>query len=187
MNYARGTIDDNETFFTSDLRRRSSAGLPTEWDIVVVTDWMVARLARLGWLETINTGRHAELPGEPPRQYNGRSFDPDTNLAAPWQSGMTGIGYDKAVTGDLTSLAVFWDDAYEGRMTYLDELRDTVGLAALKLGFDPATLTEDQFSNRWPRWTRPSRPASPARSPATTTPRSWRRATPWSAWPGPAT
>ena len=48
-------VDDNETFFTSDLQAPLSANLPTEWDIVVVTDWMVARLARLGWLETINT------------------------------------------------------------------------------------------------------------------------------------
>ena len=30
-------------------------------------------------------------------------------------------------------------------MTYLDEMRDTVGLAALHLGFDPATLTQEQF------------------------------------------
>jgi spermidine/putrescine transport system substrate-binding protein len=145
VNYADGEIDGNETFFTSDLQAPLQAGLPTAWDIVVVTDWMVARLARLGWLETINTAATPNFPANLLQQYIGRSFDPDTNLAAPWQSGMTGIGFDKAVTGDLTSLAVFWDETYAGRMTYLDELRDTVGLAALKLGFDPATLTEDQW------------------------------------------
>ncbi len=78
-------------------------------------------------------------------QYHGRSFDPNTNLAAPWQSGMTGIGFDQAVTGPLDSLEVFWDETYRNKITYLDEMRDTVGLAAIKLGFDPSTLTEDQF------------------------------------------
>ncbi|HEY5997115.1 MAG TPA: spermidine/putrescine ABC transporter substrate-binding protein, partial [Candidatus Deferrimicrobiaceae bacterium] len=78
-------------------------------------------------------------------QYHARSFDPETNLAAPWQSGMTGIGYDKAITGDLTSIGVFWDAKWKGRMTYLDEMRDTVGLAAIKLGIDPNTITEAQF------------------------------------------
>ena len=31
--------------------------------------------------------------------YHGRSFDPDTNLAAPLQSGMTGLMIDKKKTG----------------------------------------------------------------------------------------
>jgi spermidine/putrescine transport system substrate-binding protein len=144
VNY-REDIDSNEGFFTSDLQPTLQEGLSTGWDIVVVTDWMVARLARLGWLETINTGWMANFPANLLDHYKGRSFDPDTNLAAPWQSGMTGIGYDRAATGELTSLNVFWDAQYAGRITYLDELRDTVGLAAIKLGYDPATLTEEEF------------------------------------------
>jgi spermidine/putrescine transport system substrate-binding protein len=43
--YADGAVDDNETFFTSDLQAPLEAGQPTEWDLVVVTDWMVARLS----------------------------------------------------------------------------------------------------------------------------------------------
>ncbi len=46
-------------------------------------------------------------------------------------------------TADLAQ--VLFSDKYKGRMTYLDEMRDTVGLAALQLGFDPKTITEDQF------------------------------------------
>jgi spermidine/putrescine transport system substrate-binding protein len=144
VNY-REAVDDNETFFTSDLQAPLGAGLPTDWDIVVVTDWMVARLARLGWLETINTAGTPNFPANLLDNYIGRSFDPDTNLAAPWQSGMTGIGFDQNVTGPITSLAALWDPANKGRITYLTEMRDTAGLAARKLGFDPNTLTEDQF------------------------------------------
>jgi spermidine/putrescine transport system substrate-binding protein len=144
VNYVE-SIDGNETFFTSDLQGPLSQGLPTSWDIVVVTDWMVARLARLGWLDTIDTSTTPNFPANLLEQYHGRSFDPDTNLAAPWQSGMTGIGFDKKKTGDLDSLAVFWDTKYKGKVTYLDEMRDTVGLAAIKLGFDPANITQEQF------------------------------------------
>ena len=144
VNYVEA-VDDNETFFTRDLNGPLSQGLATQWDIFVVTDWMVARLARLGWLETINTASTPNFPTNLSDQYHGRSFDPDTNLAAPWQSGMTGIGFDKAKTGDLDSLDVFWDETYKGKLTYLTEMRDTVGLAAIKLGFKPEELTEDQF------------------------------------------
>jgi len=145
VKYADGEIDGNESFFSSDLKDPLEAGLSTGWDIIVVTDWMVARLARLGWLEPINPGWMTNFPANLLEQYHARSFDPDTNLAAPWQSGMTGIGFDKAKTGDLNSISVFWDEKWKGRMTYLDELRDTVGLAAIKLGLAPESLTEDQF------------------------------------------
>ncbi|HTE66539.1 MAG TPA: extracellular solute-binding protein [Candidatus Binatia bacterium] len=138
-------VDDNETFFTSDLQAPLDAGLPTEWDIVVVTDWMVARLARLGWLETIDTNLTPNFPANLAENYKARSFDPDTNLAAPWQSGMTGLGFDKKVTGDLDSLEVLFTDQYKGKLTYLSEMRDTIGLSAIRLGSDPATLTQEQF------------------------------------------
>jgi spermidine/putrescine transport system substrate-binding protein len=144
VNYVEA-VDDNETFFSRDLKGPLDANQPTQWDLVVLTDWMIARLARLGWLDTINTANTPNFVANLADNYRGRSFDKDTNLAAPWQSGMTGIGFDKKKTGDLTSLAVFWDAKYKGKLTYLTEMRDTVGLAAIKLGFDPGTITDDQF------------------------------------------
>ncbi|HEY7522645.1 MAG TPA: spermidine/putrescine ABC transporter substrate-binding protein [Candidatus Limnocylindrales bacterium] len=144
VNYVE-SIDDNEKFFTSDLQGPISQGLPTSWDIVVVTDWMVARLARLGWLETIDTASTPNFTANLLEQYRGRSFDPDTNLAAPWQSGMTGLGFDQAITGPLDSLESLWDEQFKGKLTYLTEMRDAVGLAAIKLGFDPADITQEQF------------------------------------------
>ena len=145
VTYGDGEVDDNETFFTSDLQAPLDAGLPTEWDIVVVTDWMVGRLARLGWLETIDTAMTLNFVANLAENYKGRSFDPDTNLAAPWQSGMTGLGFDKNKTGDLDSLEVFFNDQFKGKLTYLSEMRDTVGLSAIRLGSDPANLTQEQF------------------------------------------
>jgi spermidine/putrescine transport system substrate-binding protein len=145
VTYGDGEVDDNETFFTSDLQAPLDAGLPAEWDIVVVTDWMVARLVRLGWLETIDTTLTPNFVANLAENYKARSFDPDTNLAAPWQSGMTGLGFDKNKTGDLDSIEVFFTDQFKGKLTYLSEMRDTVGLSAIRLGSDPATLTQEQF------------------------------------------
>jgi spermidine/putrescine transport system substrate-binding protein len=141
----REDIDGNESFFSSNLQPQLDAGLPTEWDLIVVTDWMVARLARLKWLEQIDTSLTPNFVKNLAPAYKGRSFDPDTNLAAPWQSGMTGIGYDKKKTGDQDSLEVFFSNEFKGRKTYLDEMRDTVGFAAIKLGYDPASITQQQF------------------------------------------
>jgi spermidine/putrescine transport system substrate-binding protein len=140
------TITDNEEFFSSDLQAPLSKNLPPAWDLIVVTDWMVARLIRLGWLEPLDLSTASNFPANLLPHYVGRSFDPEMKYAAPMHSGMTGIGFDRKQTGDVTSLAVLWDARYKGRITYLaDQLRDTVGLTAIKLRFDPATITRQQF------------------------------------------
>jgi spermidine/putrescine transport system substrate-binding protein len=143
VNYVEA-IDGNEEFYAK-IQGQLTAGLPTDWDLIVVTDWMVARLVRLGWLEEITKSQTPNFPANLLDSYIGRTFDPDTKFAAPWQSGMTGLGFDKNKTGDLASLDVLFDETHKGKVTYLTEMRDTVGLSAIRLGSDPATLTQEQF------------------------------------------
>ena len=144
VNYVE-SVDGNEEFFTSNLKGPLDADLPTAWDIVVLTDWMIDRLVRLGWLEPFVRAAMPNFVANLLPLYVGRSFDPDTKFAAPWQSGMTGLGFDQNETGPLTSLTVFFTEQFSKRMTYLTEMRDTVGLSAITQGSDPATLTEEQF------------------------------------------
>ena len=143
VNYVEA-IDGNEDFYAK-IQGQLSAGLPTDWDLIVVTDWMVARLVRLGWLEEITKSQTPNFPANLLDSYIGRSFDPDTKFAAPWQSGMTGLGYDAKKTGALDSLEILFADTYKGKVTYLTEMRDTVGLSAIRLGSDPGALTQEQF------------------------------------------
>ena len=138
-------IDGNEEFFTSSLSGPLTADLPTEWDLVVLTDWMIDRLVRLGWLEALDRDAMPNFVANLEDRYIGRSFDPDTKFAAPWQSGMTGLGFDQLKTGPQESVNVLFTADFEGKMTYLSEMRDTVGLSAIRLGFDPATITQEQF------------------------------------------
>ena len=138
-------VDDNESFYAADLAGPLGVGQPTGWDLVVLTDWMMQRLVTRGWLEQIDTNGMQNYPANLLDAYKTREWDPGNLYAAPWQSGMTGIGHDRGATGELDSLEVFWDPAYAGRMTYLSEMRDTIGLSALRLGFAPEMLTQEQF------------------------------------------
>jgi spermidine/putrescine transport system substrate-binding protein len=58
---------------------------------------------------------------------------------------MTGMGYDPAKTGDLTSLVALFtaDDRWKGKVDFLSEMRDAIGLTMLKLGLDPAKPTRE--------------------------------------------
>lgn len=138
-------IRTNQDFFETDLADPLSQGKPTGWDLIVMTDWMASRLIRLGWVETIDTTGMHNFPTNLDPIYRDRPFDPGPGMTAPWQSGMTGLGFDTTKTGRLDSLDALWDDRFKGKVDYLDEMRDSVGLAALRLGFDPATITDDQF------------------------------------------
>ena len=138
-------VNSNDEFFASQLQGPLQAGLPTGWDLVVLTDNMVQRLVNYGWLETLDTAAMPNYAANLEDIYRGREWDPDNLLAAPYVSGMTGLGYDQAVTGPLTSLDILFAPDYAGRLTYLTEMRDTVGLAAIRQGTDIATITEEQF------------------------------------------
>ena len=76
-------VDGNEEFFTASLSGPLNAGLPTEWDLVVLTDWMIDRLIRLGWLEALDRDAMPNFVANLEDRYVARSFDPDTKFAAP--------------------------------------------------------------------------------------------------------
>jgi spermidine/putrescine transport system substrate-binding protein len=139
VNYPEN-IDDNDTF-VGTIRPQLQAGQDTGWDIVTLTDWMAARLIRLGWVEQMDLGNMPNVVANLQDVYKGVSWDSTNDHHVPWQSGMTGLGYDKAKTGELHSLASFYDIKYKGKVDYLTEVRDTLGLTMLLLGLDPAKAT----------------------------------------------
>jgi spermidine/putrescine transport system substrate-binding protein len=142
VNYQE-VINANDEFFGT-IRPALEAGADTGWDLVVLTDWMAARLIRLKWVEQIDLKNTPNKVANMQDVYKGVSFDPTDDHHAPWQSGMTGLGYDNAVTGEQTSLNSLWtaDPKWKGKVTFLNEMRDAVGLTMLKLGKDPSQATQ---------------------------------------------
>ena len=135
-------INDNEEFFAI-MQPLLSAGEDTGRDIIVLTDWMAARLINLGWLEKLDKNNipNWELLREGLRNV---AFDPNRDYSLPWQSGFTAIGYNPTLTGrKLTKLDDIFDPAFAGHVTMLSEMRDTVGLTMLGMGLDPSTATVD--------------------------------------------
>ena len=145
VNYSE-VINDNEEFFGT-IQPALQGGEDAGWDLIVVTDFMAARLIRLDWTETFDLANMPNKVANLQDAYVGVDFDPTDDHHAPWQSGMTGLGYDSAVTGELTSLESFWtaDPRWAGKVTFLSEMRDAVGLAMFRLGSDPSQTTTETF------------------------------------------
>ncbi|MEX0799748.1 MAG: spermidine/putrescine ABC transporter substrate-binding protein [Dehalococcoidia bacterium] len=135
-------ISDNDEFF-GKIREPLSRGQDIGRDIIVHTDWMAARLIRLGYVEELDK---ANIPNwvNLRDDLENVAFDPGRKYSLTWQSGFTGIGYNPELTGrELTSIDDIFDEAFSGHVTMLTEMRDTVGLTLLTMGKDPATATVD--------------------------------------------
>jgi spermidine/putrescine transport system substrate-binding protein len=115
-------------------------------DIMVVTDWMARRMYDLGYLQEINPD---DVPTAlenlaPQFEFEG-AYDPDHKFSIPWQGGMTGIWVIKGEADDVTSVNDLFDPKYEGRVTVLDEMRDTVPLVMRADGVDMAEATKQDW------------------------------------------
>ncbi len=139
-------INDNATFFAK-IQGPLSQGNGVDRDIIVLTDnsRFPALLVAKGWLEELdkdkipNISNLVDVQKSPP-------FDPDRTYSLPWQSGMTGIAWNEDVTGPVTSFEQLLNDPkLKGKVTLLTELADTVGMAILTDGGDPASFTADEF------------------------------------------
>jgi spermidine/putrescine transport system substrate-binding protein len=137
-------INDNVEFF-GKVRQEYAEGNSGGRDLHVVTDWMCARMKRLGYVQRFDK---ASMPNavkniEPAVAHP--DFDPNREFSMPWQSGQVGLIYRKdKVGGDLSSINDLFDPKFKGKVTMLTEMRDTVGSVLLGMGVQPEKTTKDQ-------------------------------------------
>ncbi|MGN6521885.1 MAG: extracellular solute-binding protein [Actinomycetes bacterium] len=145
VNYTED-YNDNDEFFAK-VRPQLSGGQDTGRDVWCSTDWMVARLIRLGWVQKLDKGNIPNASNLEDSLVN-VEFDKGRSYSLPWQSGFTGIAYNPDATGGVKVESVdqlLTDKRLRNKVTLLTEMRDTVGLVMLALGKDPANFTDDDF------------------------------------------
>lgn len=143
-------IEDNKTFYAT-IQPQLQAGGATGWDMITVTDWLAAKIISKGWAEKIDQTAVPNATANLRDALKNQVWDPGNDYHYPWQSGMTGIGFNTKVLASAgkaepKSLA----DLYKlpaNRVSFLTEARDTFGLGLLKLGIDPnpETVTADNL------------------------------------------
>jgi spermidine/putrescine transport system substrate-binding protein len=136
-------VNDNVQFFGKvrpELEQGGSGGR----DIFVVTDWMANRMYELGYIQELDPADVSTALDNLAPQFETNSYDPEREYSIPWQGGMTGIWVNTDEAPDVRSVNDLFDPEYEGRVTMLTEMRDTVPLVMKADGVDPADAsTED--------------------------------------------
>jgi spermidine/putrescine transport system substrate-binding protein len=140
-------INDNNEFF-GKIQNQLSKCQSIDRDIIVMTDWMAARLVRLGWLQKLDRAAMPNVEKNLLQTLRGRPWDTGTDYAVPWQSGLSGIAFNGNVTKEVRTVdELLTRPDLKGKVTMLSEMRDTMGLILQSNGHDPANFTDAQFDD----------------------------------------
>ncbi|MEU4714421.1 spermidine/putrescine ABC transporter substrate-binding protein [Micromonospora purpureochromogenes] len=140
-------INDNNEFF-GKVQNQLASCQSTDRDVIVLTDWMAARMIRLGWIQKLDPAKIPNVAANMLPSLINRSFDPDNRIAIPWQSGLAGLAYNGNVTKELRTVdELLTRPDLKGKVTALSEMRDTMGLLLQSNGHDPANFTGAQFDD----------------------------------------
>ncbi|MFJ9111815.1 PotD/PotF family extracellular solute-binding protein [Streptomyces sp. NPDC102283] len=140
-------INDNVEFF-GKIKPQLAAGQNTGRDLICVTDWLAARIIRLGWAQKLDPSNLPHAFANVSAQFRTPDWDPGRAYSYPWTGIPTVIAYNVKATGGrkVDSVTQLLDDPkLKGRVSFLSEMRDTVGMTLLDQGRDPGKFTDTDF------------------------------------------
>jgi spermidine/putrescine transport system substrate-binding protein len=139
-------VNDNSEFF-GVVRNQLADCKPTGRDIMVLTDWMAARLVGLGWLQKLDASKMPNVEANLVANLKSPGWDEKREYSVPWQSGLTGIAYNAKLTKEVRSFdELLTRPDLKGKVSLLSEMHDTMLFMLLLEGADPEDFTADEFS-----------------------------------------
>jgi spermidine/putrescine transport system substrate-binding protein len=133
------TFDSNEAMYA-----KLKAGA-TGYDLIFPSSYMVKLMFNQGMLQPINRNLVPNLVNIDP-DYLKIAMDRDMHHSVPYMLTNTGIAYLEDKTSDVKPSWSMFDRAdLKGRMTMLNDMRETLGAALKSLGFSLNTLDEREL------------------------------------------
>ncbi len=139
-------INDYASWF-GKLRPQLAAGQSTGFDLIMMEypKWLPLMM-QLDYLIPLDGSLLPNFHRYAAASYQDRSYDPGNKYSVPWQSGITGIGYDIDQTGrEITSLQDLFSAEFKGKVGMFNDTEDTPNIALLALGIDPTSSTPDDW------------------------------------------
>ena len=122
-----------------DLLAKMRAG-PTQYDIIVPTNWFLPTYQRLGLIQPLRRDLIPNLVNLD-RTFVETDYDPGNKYSVPWQWGTTGLGYNtkRVPGGKVDSWTALYepDPSLSGRVSMLREVTEVIGCTLIYLGKNP--------------------------------------------------
>ena len=122
-------FDSNEAMYA-----KIKAGA-SGYDIIFPSGYMASIMYTQGMIREIDKDRIPNVKNIDP-DYLARLEDPSLKYSIPYSISFSGIGYNRTkIKNPPHSWSIFANTAYRGRMTLLNDMRETIGAALKHLGY----------------------------------------------------
>jgi spermidine/putrescine transport system substrate-binding protein len=148
VNY-REVIPDAEVFY-QQIQPYLAAGKPCGWDIAVITNGItLTKMMGLNQLMPLPTDMRPNFDQYASDLAKNRDYDQGSQYSMPWQSGVTGIGWNPDLTGGhpVESLEQLFSGDLPGKIGLFSDNVDMPNIVMLAAGIDPATSNEADWKH----------------------------------------
>lgn len=137
-------INDNQEFF-GKMQPLLAEGESGGRSMITVSDWLAAQMYEQGLIQQLDRDAIPNVEANLIEPLRSPAADPNRDFTVPWQAGMTGLIVRKDLAPEVSSICDLFDPRYEGRVTLLAEMRDTVPMTLKCMGIDPEEASEEQW------------------------------------------
>ncbi len=117
------------------------------FDLIVPSTYMVEMMAREGMIQKLDPEKIPNAMKYTDPVVTKKLRDEKMEYSVPYLLGFTGIGYNVQKVGEEpTSWTIFGDEKFKGRMAMLDDMRETIGVGLLCLGYSANTRDAAQLA-----------------------------------------
>jgi spermidine/putrescine transport system substrate-binding protein len=148
VNY-REVIPDAEVFY-QQIQPYLAAGKPCGWDIAVITNGItLTKMMGLNQLMALPTDMRPNFDRYASDLAKDRDYDLGSQFSMPWQSGVTGIGWNPDLTGGhpVDSLEQLFSGDLPGKVGLFSDNVDMPNIVMLAAGIDPESSNETDWKH----------------------------------------
>ena len=135
------------TFATNEELYSKLKGGGSQYDVIIPSDYMIARMINEGMLEELDFSNipNFEYIDE---QYRNPEYDPENAYSVPYTGGTVGIIYNSVTVEEpVDSWGILWDEQYTNDILMFSNSRDAFGIAQKYLGYSLNTTDEEELRN----------------------------------------
>ena len=134
------TYDSNESMYA----KLKNGG--ADYDIVIPSDYMVARLIAEGLVEKLDFSNIPLFETNVMDNFKNPDYDPTNEYSVPYTWGTVGIIYNKEIVKEeVKSWNILWDKEYKDNVLMFNNSRDSFMVAQTMLGYSQNTTNKDEI------------------------------------------
>ena len=134
------TYDSNESMYA----KLKNGG--AEYDIIIPSDYMVARLIAEGLVEKLDFSNIPLFETNVMDSFKNPDYDPTNEYSVPYTWGTVGIIYNKEVVKEeVKSWSILWDEKYKDNVLMFNNSRDAFMVSQMLLGYSQNTTDKNEI------------------------------------------